>query len=208
MKKIKTIFKRDWNGNRKVIAEYIDDFKPEFLDGAIPTEKLDGTNVRITIRNYSVVRVEKRCNPSKLQKAKGIEEPWYKDADEYGPEDKWIFDAVKNTIFSALPDGEWSGEAVGKNIQGNPLNLENNRVVFFTLNQAPIFDNVPIDFAGLKEWLPKQKSKYGNDCFIEGIVWHCKNGDMYKIKAKDMLQFLEENPGVFMNMIFDQGSIK
>ena len=57
MKKIKTIFKRDWNGNRKVIAEYIDDFKPEFLDGAIPTEKLDGTNVRITIRNYSVVRV-------------------------------------------------------------------------------------------------------------------------------------------------------
>ena len=30
-----------------------------------------------------------------------------------------------------------------------------------------------------------RKSKYGNDCGIEGIVWHCENGEMYKIKLKD-----------------------
>ena len=185
MNKIKTIFERDWNGNRKVIDKYINYFNPDILVNAIPTEKLDGTNVRITVRNNTVVRVEKRRNPDKLQKAKGIEEPWYKDADEYNPEDKWIFDAIKNTDFSIVPDGEWSGEALGKNIQGNPLNLENNRVVFFTLNQAPIFENVPNDYEGLKEWLPKQKSKYGNDCGIEGIVWHCLDGSMFKIKVKD-----------------------
>jgi len=57
--------------------------------------------------------------------------------------------------------------------------------MFFTLGQAPIFDAVPTDYNSLKEWLPKQKSKYGNNCGIEGIVWHCKNGDMYKIKNKD-----------------------
>ena len=74
---------------------------------------------------------------------------------------------------------------MGTNIQGNPLNLETNRIVFFTLNQAPIFENVPTTFTELKDWLPKQKSKYGNDCKIEGIVWHCKNGEMYKIKLKD-----------------------
>ncbi len=185
MNKIKTIFKRNWNGNRKVINEYIDEFNPEILKEGIATEKLDGMNVRITIRKEVPVRIEKRRNPDKIQKAKGIENPWYKDIDEYGTEDKWIIDSVKNTSFVGLPDGEWSGEAIGKNIQGNPLSLENNRIMFFTLNQAPIFENVPIDYDGLKEWLPKQISKYGNNCKIEGIVWHLKNGEMYKIKNKD-----------------------
>ena len=185
MRKIKTIFDRDWEGNHRVVNKYIEGFSVNLLDGAKATEKLDGMNVRITVRSKQVVRVEKRRNPSNLQKAKGIEEPWYVDADEFSPEDKWIFDAVKNTDFSLIPDGEWSGEAIGKNIQGNPLNLEKNLICFFSLGQAPTFEEVPTDYDGLKEWLPKQKSRFGNDCGIEGIVWHTKDGDMFKIKAKD-----------------------
>ena len=185
MNKIKTIFDRDWQGDRKVIDKYIEEFNPDLLIDATATEKLDGMNVRATLRNGISVRLEKRRNPDKIQKAKGIKEPWYKDADEYSPEDKWLFDALKNTNLLELPDGEWSGESLGTNIQGNPLNLENNRIVFFSLGQAPIFDNVPLTFDGLKEWLPNQKSKYGNSCGIEGIVWHCKNGEMFKIKLKD-----------------------
>lgn len=185
MEKIKTIFKRDWDGNRTVINEYSEEeHLPGVLIGAKATEKLDGTNIRVTVRNSMVVRVEKRRNPDKIQKHKGITEPWYIDASE-SAEDKWIMDAVKNTDFSQIPDGEWSGEALGKNIQGNPLNLDKNLVVFFSLGQAPIFGNVPTDYEGLKEWLPVQKSKFGNDVGIEGIVWHCGNGDMYKIKVKD-----------------------
>ena len=184
MRKIKTIFDRDWTGNRSVINKYVDDFSPEMLKDAKATEKLDGTNVRVTVRNHTVVRIEKRRNPDKIQKHKGIEESWYIDASQ-SAEDKWINDAVANTDFSTIPDGEWSGEIIGKNIQGNPLNLENNRVVFFSLGQAPVFENVPTDYEGLKNWLPIQKSKYGNNCGIEGIIWHCPNGDMYKIKVKD-----------------------
>ena len=184
MRKIKTIFDRDWTGNRSVINKYVDDFSPEMLKDAKATEKLDGTNVRVTVRNHTVVRIEKRRNPDKIQKHKGIEEPWYIDASQF-TEDKWINDAVANTDFSTIPDGEWSGEIIGKNIQGNPLNLENNRVVFFSLGQAPVFENVPTDYEGLKNWLPIQKSKYGNNCGIEGIIFHCPNGDMYKIKVKD-----------------------
>ena len=131
MEKIKTIFDRDWKGNRKVINKFIDGFNIEDLEGAIATEKLDGMNVRTTIRNGIMVRLEKRRNPTKLQKAQGIIDPWYVDADEFGKEDKWLFDAVKNTDFSKLPNGEWSGEAIGKKIQGNPLNLDNNRIMFF-----------------------------------------------------------------------------
>ena len=95
---------------------------------------------------------------------------------------------MKNTDLTIIPDGEWSGEALGTNIQGNPLKLDSNRIVFFTLNQAPVFESVPTSYEELKEWLPKQKSKYGNDCGIEGIVWHTKDGDMFKIKVKDFHQ--------------------
>jgi hypothetical protein len=185
MKKIKTIFERDWDGNRTVIDKYVEGFDLSILSGAKATEKLDGTNVRATIRKGTCVRLEKRRNPDKIQKYKGIEEPWYTEASEGDPQDKWIFDALKNTDVSTICDGEWSGEAVGVNIQGNPLNLDNNRIVFFSLGQAPTFESVPTDYEGLKAWLPAQKSKYGNDCGIEGIVWHCENGEMFKIKNKD-----------------------
>jgi hypothetical protein len=39
------------------------------------TEKIDGTNIRITLRNNTIVRVEKRRNPNKQEKANGITEP-------------------------------------------------------------------------------------------------------------------------------------
>jgi len=183
MKKIKTIFERNWEGDRKIIDKPL--FKENDFIEAIATEKLDGTNVKVTIRNHEAVRLEKRRNPNKIQKAKGIEEPWYEDANEFNPSDKWIFDALKNTNLTKISDGEFNGEAVGTKIQGNPLKLENNRIVFFTLGQVPIFDNVPITYQELKEWLPKQISKYGNNCKIEGIVWHKNNIPFGKIKLKD-----------------------
>lgn len=186
MKKIQTIFDRNWEGDKTVIDKPIE--SPPDLSFARATEKLDGMNVRVTIRSGISVRLEKRRNPDKVQKQKGISEPWYKDADEYDQGDKWLFDALKNTALAELPDGEWSGEALGPNIQGNPLNLETNRIVFFSLNQAPVFENVPTTWNALKEWLPAQKSKYGNDCGIEGIVWHCADGSMFKIKTKDFIK--------------------
>lgn len=182
MNKIPTIFERDWEGKRGVIDKLVDNL-PLFVN-CVATEKVDGTNVRVTVRNHTAVRLEKRRNPDKIQKHKGISEPWYVDAFENEPSDKWIYDALKNTDLSEIEDGEWSGEAVGTNIQGNPLGLDRNIIMFFTLGQAPVFEDVPTTFEGLREWLPKQKSKYGNGN-IEGIVWHCSDGTMMKIKTKD-----------------------
>lgn len=183
MKKIKTIFERDWDGDKRVINKYVQGFDPLILASAKATEKVDGTNVRLTVRNHTIVRVEKRRNPDKIQKFKGIEDPWYVDASESN-EDKWIIDAVKNTPVINVPDGEWSGEAIGKNIQGNPLGLEINFVLLFSLMHVPVFENVPTDYEGLKEWLPGRTSGVGKG-IIEGIVWHLENGEMYKIKVKD-----------------------
>src|SRR3990167_4403175 len=184
MKKIKTIFERNWEGDKTVTDKFTDGVDSSILQHATATEKLDGMNVRVTIRCGTCVRLEKRRNPSKVQKHQGIIEPWYVDASS-SAEDKWLNDAISNTDLSLLPDGEWSGEALGKNIQGNPLNLENNHIVFFSLGQAPVLENAPTSYAELKEWLAVQKSKYGNDCGIEGIVWHGVDGEMYKIKTKD-----------------------
>lgn len=182
MQKIATIFDRDWNGNRAVVDEYVVD--PEVLRFATATEKLNGTNVRLTVRNHFLVRLEKRRNPDKLQTARGISEPWYVDADEFDPQDKFIWEAARNTDLAAIPDGEWSGEALGPKIQGNPLGLERHIVVLFSCGQAPVFENVPTTFAELKSWLPQQQSRYGTGP-IEGIVWHCSDGTMLKIKARD-----------------------
>ncbi len=185
MKKILTIYDRNWEGNRKVNEKLIVDFK---FEEAIATEKLDGMNIRLTIRSGTVVRVEKRRNPSKIQKHQGIINPWYVDAVESDSRDKWIFDAVKNTDLTKVKDGEWSAEVIGKNIQGNPLNLEKNEVFLFSLPdwKAKItLENVPATFDDLRAYLVAQKSKIGNDAPIEGIVWHHPDGSMVKIKRKD-----------------------
>lgn len=187
MEKIPTIFDRNWETNKKVNEKLVvENFD---FTNSIATEKLDGTNVRVTVRNHIVVRVEKRRNPDKIQKAKGIVDPWYVDADEMDKADSYIFDAVKNTDFTSVPDGEWSAEALGEKIQGNPLNLVGHTLFIFSLPnwcERVKYENVPTDFLGLKKWLPEQKTKFGNDTGIEGIVWHnLKTGEMCKIKIKD-----------------------
>jgi hypothetical protein len=182
MEKIPTTFERDWAGNRGVIDLLVVD--PAKLATAVATEKLDGTNVRLTVRNHVLVRVEKRRNPDKQQKAQGITEPWYVDADETSSDDRYIWEAARNTDLTAVPDGEWSGEAIGPRIQGNPLKLEKHVVVLFSLGRAPVLERVPTTFEELKSWLPQQQSKVGSGP-IEGIVWHCGDGAMMKIKTKD-----------------------
>lgn len=186
MKKIKTIFDRDWKGKRGVINSLVVD--EIILSGCFATEKVDGTNIRLTIRSGQVVRVEKRKNPSKEQKTKGIIEPWYIDAKISSSNDKWIFDAVFNTDFSNIEDGVFSGEAFGKNIQGNPLGIDNNKVFLFghkeTLNKA-ILKDVPLSYDELKYYLQSSKSLFNNTKQIEGIVWHNAHGDKFKIKLKD-----------------------
>lgn len=86
--------------------------------------------------------------------------------------------------MSDVPDGEWSGEALGPKIQGNPLNLEEHTVCLFSLGYAPVIKNAPYDYDELERWLPLYKSAFGKGG-IEGIVWHHPEAGMVKIKAKD-----------------------
>jgi hypothetical protein len=131
-----------------------------------------------------VVRIEKRRNPSKLQKQQGIIDGWYVDADEHGKEDKWVFEAVKGSDVSGWPDGEHSAEAVGPHIQGNPLQLSTHLCIPFNL-EIPVYEEVPRHFDGLKAFLSTLDSKYCPGHLAEGIVFHHPDGRRAKIKRKD-----------------------
>lgn len=182
MEKIPTLFERgpDFRVLDRPRAECL-----WVLEGeGTPTEKLDGMNVRLTVRQGQVVRVEKRRNPSKVQKQQGIVDGWYVDADEYGREDRWIYEAVRGTDVAGWPDGEHPCEALGPSIQGNPLGLTANVCVPFDMS-APVLTTVPRTYEGLRDFLLGADSLYSPGHHAEGIVFHHPDGRRAKIKAKD-----------------------
>lgn len=182
MEKIPTIFER--GEGFKVVDKVREGCEWVFAGEGVTTEKLDGTNVRLTIRAGTCVRLEKRRNPSKRQKQEGTKDGWYVDADEYGKEDKWILEAMRNTDVSIWPDGEHSVEALGPKIQGNTLGLDQHICVPFNL-EIPSFDGINRSFDGLKRGLAEMESRYSPSHLAEGIVFHHPDGRRAKIKRKD-----------------------
>jgi hypothetical protein len=181
MEKIPTLFERD--GRFRVVDKPRAECAWVFDGEGTGTEKLDGTNVRLTVRSGQLVRVEKRRNPSKAQKQDGIVDGWYVDAGD-SAEDRWILDAAKNADVTAWPDGEHSCEALGPRIQGNPLGLSEHLCVPFNLT-VPVYADVPRSFDGLQAFLSTLDSDYAPGHLAEGIVFHHSDGRRAKIKRKD-----------------------
>jgi len=136
------------------------------------------------------VRLECRRNPTKEQKASGIIEPWYRDArvdahgSRYGTGDVYVWNALENTVFHGIHDGEWHGEAVGPGIQGNPKNLPKPRIILLEPELEEVFTIfVPeVNFNAIRDTCKRLFA----DIQTEGIVWWDKYiGPVGKIKAKD-----------------------
>lgn len=182
MIKIPTIFERD--DKFKVIDAPRAECAWVFAGEGIATEKLDGTNCRLTVSGGRIVRVEKRRNLTKAEKQQGIVDGWYIDANESDPADKWIFAAVHGTDATAWPDGEHPVEAMGPKIQGNPLGLLHNICVPFLLRPT-IYVDARRNFDGLRVFLTGLESLYSPGALAEGLVFHHPDGRMAKIKRKD-----------------------
>jgi hypothetical protein len=182
MEKIPTLFERD--DRFRVMDRPKAECAWVFDGEGVGTEKLDGTNVRLTVRSGRLVRVEKRRNPNKLQKKQGIVDGWYVDTAEDSAEDKWIVEAAGNTDVSDWSDAEHPCEALGPRIQGNPLGLDQHRCVPFNL-QAPAYEGVPRSYDELRDFLAALDSKFAPGHFAEGIVFHHPDGRRAKIKGKD-----------------------
>lgn len=198
MEKIRTLFDREgWR------------VMPRFAEGVAvyadlyATEKVDGTNVRVTVRNGEYVRLEARRNPDKAQKKSGIIEPWYRDAVPLTATqaDRYLWEAVENTDFSKIQDGEWSGEAVGPKVQGNPLGFDEHTVILFSddgVRGTLARRDVPVleEAAPEKTFLEVEAFLRTADSIVrpghppEGLVWWTWDpevGDfpVAKIKRKD-----------------------
>lgn len=182
MEKIPTIFERD--DRFHVVDKPRAECDWVFAGAGRATEKLDGTNARLTVRSGTIVRVEKRRNPSKAQKAAGIVDGWYVDSDENGAEDKWLREAAANTVVTSWPDGEHSVEALGPRIQGNPLELDEHICVPFNLI-VPDYQEAPRTYQELHDWLATLESRYAPGHLAEGVVFHHPDGRRAKIKRKD-----------------------
>lgn len=190
MQKIPTLFFRD-EQSRKVIPGWHPDCLWVPRGEGIATEKLDGTNVRLTTRRGVIVRVEKRRNPTRVQKLLGIVDPWYVDANTNVPSDQHIMNAVFATDTFNWEDGEHVCEAIGPSINGNPLRLTYPTCVrlFGERRGVPIVkDPVARTFEGIRELLAELKSTYDRaavDAFAEGVVFCHPDGRLAKIKRND-----------------------
>lgn len=179
MKKIKTLFKRDFSNKGKIYDEYAEGTEWVVNGEGTATRKYDGTSVLIRDgRMYKRHEVKDgkqapdNFEPVETDPETGKTMGWVPVGE--GPEDQWHRE-VTDGLFINVPVDDGTYELIGPKIQGNPEGVSGHILIKHT--DALVYDNVPTSFEGLKNWL--------EDKDIEGIVWHHTDGRMVKIKKKD-----------------------
>jgi hypothetical protein len=184
MKKIPTIFERDWDGDRSRVldipaagCEWV------FAGEGVATRKYDGQAA--AVRNGLLYRRHEVKVDKKTGQLKPIDWGEFEQIEvdattgnvvgwmlvTASPADQWFVEAL-DSCGGQLEEG--TCELVGPKVQANPEGYPEHRLIPHRL--AEILD-APRTFAGLAEWLD------GRD--IEGIVWHHPDGRMAKIKGRD-----------------------
>ena len=178
MKKIPTMFERDWAGDKSRVTQQVHAGCEWVLAGeGIATRKIDGTSCMVR-EGKLYKRRELRGGdqqPEGFELSDHDEETgktigWVPVGD--GPEDKWHRQAFSH-------DPQWPAEGtyelVGPKIQGNPEGFTEH--VLVSHDATGLHPDAPRTFEGLREWFQ------GMD--IEGIVFHHPDGRMAKIKKRD-----------------------
>ncbi len=174
MRKIITLFQRNYDGDRLVRNEVVPGAEWVIAGEGVATRKWDGTCCMVRggklFKRYDAKRgktpppgFEPSQEPDPVT---GHWPGWLPVGD--GPEDRWHREAMPFRLF------EGTYELVGPKINGNPDSIAHHTLIrhnWFTLPDCPRY------FEGLKAYLSTGS--------IEGIVWHHPDGRMVKIKAKD-----------------------
>jgi len=177
MKKIKSLFERNYDGDGLVRNEVVAGSEWVINGEGVPTRKFDGTCCKvesgILYKRYDAKKL--RTPPDGFIPAQDYDPitdhmPGWVAVSESEPSDKWHVKAFLE--MPGLPDGTY--ELCGEKIQKNP-----ERVIGYVLipHGKEILDGCPRDYDGIKAYLV--------DKDIEGVVWHRDNGDMVKIKKTD-----------------------
>ena len=185
MKKIISLFVRNYDGDRLVRNEITPGAEWVVAGEGTPTRKIDGTCC--LVRNGKLFKryeVKEGNTPpddfepaNEVDKVTGKQQGWRPVGDKN--EDKWHREAFATLQQQSIALGvsmEGTYELIGPKINGNPEGWDHHQLVphdAFVLE----LDNVPRDFDGLKAYFAEHN--------IEGIVWHHQDGRMVKIKGKD-----------------------
>jgi hypothetical protein len=189
MKKIISLFQRNYDGDRLVRNEITPGAEWVVAGEGVATRKYDGTCCMVRggklFKRYDAKRgktpppgFEPSQDPDPVTGhwpgwvpvGDGPEDRWHREAMTVGP--CWEGSDITGRRLLQLPDGTY--ELVGSKVQGNPEGLSHHVLIPHGATKYP---DCPRDFDGLKEWL--------SGSYIEGIVWHHPDGRMVKIKKKD-----------------------
>jgi len=96
----------------------------------------------------------------------------------------WACDPAPYWELVKYREFEIVSEALGPNIQGNPLGLEQHLCVPFNL-EIPKYGEIPRSYTSLRQALAELPSKFSPQHHAEGIVFHHPDGRRAKIKRKD-----------------------
>lgn len=179
MKKIPTIFERDWNGDRsRVLDRMTPGCEWVFSGEGNALRKYDGTAVLVAANGDLFKRLELRGGKAPPEGFRQVDDDmntgkiigWVPVG--FGPEDKWYRDALARQE-EELTEGTY--ELVGPKVQGNPEGFPKHTFVRHDMCEG--VGNLERTFEGIKNFL--------SEAGWEGIVFHHPDGRMAKIKARD-----------------------
>jgi hypothetical protein len=182
VKKIISLFQRDYDGDRLCRDEIVPGAEWVVYGEGRATEKYDGMACAV-IKGQLYRRYDAKGGKLAPLGFIPAQDPdpitkhwpgWVLVSD--GPEDQWHREAWDHlravTLFGAR-DGTY--ELVGPKVQGNPYDLESH--VLWLHGEEGDMGVDDRTFDALRDYLSRHP--------IEGIVFHRENGDMVKVKARD-----------------------
>lgn len=183
MKKIISLFQRDYEGDRKVLDQVTPGAEWVLAGEGVATRKWDGVAVLmqsgVAFKRYDAKTG--RTPPEGFIPAQAPDPvtghwPGWVRAD--GPASQYILEAVGTAARQypqGIPDGTYEvcGPKIGTRHGANPERLTEHVLI----SHGKDVLEAPRSFIGLMEYL--------RDKPIEGIVWHHPDGRMVKIKRSD-----------------------
>lgn len=189
MKKIPTLFKREFEGHniKRVLPELSSPDLEEVLLHGIPTIKWDGACTMIKdgvfYKRYDAKRGKTPpinalpCQPAP-DPVTGHWPHWV-PVDPHAPENKWFMEALRNEMGQAsmigVPVSDGTYEAIGVRFQGNPYLIDSD--ILLKHGDAQIRDLTDRTFEGIRTWLEDHNQ--------EGIVFWYNGEPRCKIKRTD-----------------------
>ena len=182
MKKIISLFKRDYENGRLVINEVTPGAEWVIAGEGIATQKFDGTCCMVRdgqlFKRYDAkkgktpsVEFEPAQDPDPIT---GHWPGWLPVSDSN--EDKYFREAIlpDSPYNCGLLDGTY--ELCGPKIQNNPERLQSHSLI----------KHGKVELSDCPRTFEELKTYFRVNCnFIEGVVWHHTDGRMVKLKCKD-----------------------